>query len=41
MIATADRALGSRTHTHTLAAGHFPFYSQPTALTEILLAIAA
>jgi pimeloyl-ACP methyl ester carboxylesterase len=41
MIAAVDRALGSETHTHTLAASHFPFYSQPKALTEILLAIAA
>jgi hypothetical protein len=41
MIATADSALGSQTHTHTLRASHFPFYSQPKALTEILLATAA
>ncbi len=40
MIAAADSALGSQTHTHTLATSHFPFYSQPKALTEILLAIA-
>ena len=41
MIAAADSALGSQTHTHTLASSHFPFYSQPKALAEILLAIAA
>lgn len=40
MIATADKALGSKTHTYSLAAGHFPFYSQPDALTEMLVAIA-
>ena len=41
MIAAADSALGSQTHTHTLTASHFPFFSQPKALTDILLAIAA
>jgi hypothetical protein len=39
MIAAADSALGSQTHTHTLASSHFPFYSQPQALTGILLGI--
>jgi pimeloyl-ACP methyl ester carboxylesterase len=41
MIAAADSALGGQTHTHTLLTSHFPFYSQPEALTEILLATAA
>jgi hypothetical protein len=41
MIAAADSALSSQTLTHTLASSHFPFYSQPKALTEILLAVAA
>jgi pimeloyl-ACP methyl ester carboxylesterase len=41
MIAAADSALGSQTHTHSLACSHFPFYSQPGALAEILSAIAA
>jgi pimeloyl-ACP methyl ester carboxylesterase len=41
MIAAVDSALGSQTHTHTLATSHFPFASQPKALAEILLAIAA
>jgi pimeloyl-ACP methyl ester carboxylesterase len=41
MIAAADSALGGRTHTHTLPTSHFPFCSQPEALTEILLTTAA
>jgi pimeloyl-ACP methyl ester carboxylesterase len=41
MIAAADSALGSQTRTHSLATSHFPFYSQPDALTEILSAIVA
>jgi pimeloyl-ACP methyl ester carboxylesterase len=41
MIAAADNALGGQTRTHTLPSSHFPFYSQPEALTEILLATAA
>ena len=40
MIAAVDRALNSHTHTHALASSHFPFYSQPEALTDILLGIA-
>jgi pimeloyl-ACP methyl ester carboxylesterase len=39
MIAALDGALGGHTHTHTLASSHFPFYSQPEALTAILRAI--
>lgn len=41
MIAAIDSALGSQTHTYTLAASHFPFFSQPEALSDILLGIAA
>lgn len=41
MIAAVDSALGSQTHTHTLPASHFPFYSYSKPLAEILLAIAA
>jgi pimeloyl-ACP methyl ester carboxylesterase len=41
MIAAADNALGSKTHTHMLAASHFPFYSQPKALAAVLSAIVA
>jgi pimeloyl-ACP methyl ester carboxylesterase len=41
MIAAADSALGSQTHTYALAASHFPFFSQPKALSDILLGVAA
>ncbi len=41
MINAVDSALNSQTHTHSLASSHFPFYSQPETLTEILLGIAA
>jgi pimeloyl-ACP methyl ester carboxylesterase len=41
MIAAVDSALKSQTHTHTLASSHFPFYSQPKALAEILRGITA
>jgi pimeloyl-ACP methyl ester carboxylesterase len=41
MIAAADAALGGQTQTHTLASSHFPFFSQPKALAEILVTIAA
>jgi hypothetical protein len=40
MIAATDNALGSQTRTYSLAASHFPFFSQPEALSEILLAMA-
>jgi len=40
MIAVMDDALGSRTETHTLESSHSPFYSQPGALSEILVGIA-
>jgi hypothetical protein len=36
---TAPR--GGQTQVHTLAASHFPFYSQTMALADILLAVAA
>ena len=41
MIAATDNALGSQTHTHTLTTSHFPFFSQPDALSDILLGVAA
>ena len=40
MIATLDSALGGKTDTHTLSSSHWPFFSQPETLTEILLATA-
>jgi pimeloyl-ACP methyl ester carboxylesterase len=41
MIATVDSALGGKTTTHTLESSHSPFLSQPTALSKILVDIAA
>lgn len=39
MIATVDRAMGSRTTTHTLESSHSPFLSQPARLSKILIDI--
>lgn len=39
-IGAADRPLGGSTCTHTLAAGHSPFASQPQAVADILVGIA-
>lgn len=41
MVASVDATLGSKTMTHTLASSHSPFLSQPHALSEILIDIAA
>jgi pimeloyl-ACP methyl ester carboxylesterase len=41
MIAAVDGAIGGKTITHTMQSSHSPFLSQPAALSEILLAIAA
>jgi pimeloyl-ACP methyl ester carboxylesterase len=41
MIATVDRAIGSKTITHTLESSHSPFLSQPAALSKILIGIDA
>lgn len=39
MIATVDRAIGSKTTTHTLESSHSPFLSQPAKLSKILIDI--
>jgi pimeloyl-ACP methyl ester carboxylesterase len=41
MIGAIDERAYGPTHTHTLATSHSPFYSQPSALAEILSRIAA
>lgn len=41
MVAMVDEAMGNRTSIHRLSASHSPFLSQPTAVAEILLGIAA
>jgi pimeloyl-ACP methyl ester carboxylesterase len=40
MIATVDRAIGSKTTTHTLESSHSPFLSQPANLSKTLIDIA-
>jgi hypothetical protein len=40
MISAVDTAMGNPTHAHTLAANHAPYFSQPDAVAEPLLAIA-
>ena len=41
MIGAIDERAYGPTHTHTLATSHSPFYSQPSALAEILSRMAA
>lgn len=41
MVELVDGAFGNRTVTHQLAASHSPFLSQPGALAELLVGIAA
>jgi hypothetical protein len=40
MIGAMDERGYGPTHTHTLATSHSPFYSQPSALADILMGIA-
>jgi hypothetical protein len=40
MISAVDLAMGNLTHAHTLATSHAPYFSQPDAIAETLLAIA-
>jgi pimeloyl-ACP methyl ester carboxylesterase len=39
MIATVDSAIGGKTTTYTLESSHSPFFSQPAALSKILIDI--
>jgi pimeloyl-ACP methyl ester carboxylesterase len=41
MIGAIDERVYGATHTHTLATSHSPFYSQPSALADILIEIGA
>jgi hypothetical protein len=40
MIGAIDERTYGPTHTHTLATSHSPFYTQPSALADILMEIA-